>query len=83
MNWIFCWLPLESCSARRSAYSGTRKRASQVRTSFSAVRARHAVEAGEEDELVEHLHPRVEPALLRQVAEGAPGKLGRQADPSR
>ena len=36
MNWIFCWLPLDSSSARRSAYSGTRKRASQARTSFSA-----------------------------------------------
>ena len=29
MNWTFCWLPLDSSSARRSAYSGIRKRRSQ------------------------------------------------------
>ena len=39
--------------------------------------ARHAVEAGEEDELVEDLHPRVEAALLGEVPERAAGQLGR------
>ena len=29
MNWTFCWLPFDSSSARRSAYSGIRKRVSQ------------------------------------------------------
>ena len=29
MNWTFCWLPLDSSSARLSAYSGMRKRRSQ------------------------------------------------------
>ena len=35
-NWTFCWLPLDSSSARRSANSGTRKRASHARASRAA-----------------------------------------------
>ena len=70
MNWIFCWLPFDSCSARRSAYSGMRKRSSQSRVSRSAALGFHAVQLGEEDELVEDLHLGVEAPLLRQVAPG-------------
>ena len=78
MNWIFCWLPFESSSARRSAYSGTRKRVSQPRTSACGRLSRDAVQAGEEDELLEDLHPRVETALLGQVAERPPRQIGRR-----
>ena len=35
-----------------------------------------AVERGEVDELVEHAHPRIEPALLGQIPPGAPRDLG-------
>ena len=38
--------------------------------------ARDAIQAGEEDELVEDPHPGIEAALLGQVAERAPGQLG-------
>ena len=71
-NWTFCWLPFESSSARRSANSGTRKRASHDRASRVGEVGGHALEAGEEDELVEHRHLRVEAALLGQVAPGLP-----------
>ena len=67
-NWTFCWLPFDSSSARRSANSGTRKRASQDVASRVAMSARDALEAGEEDELLEDGHLRVEAALLGQVA---------------
>ena len=36
MNWTFCWLPFDSSSARRSAYSGIRKRVSQASASRRA-----------------------------------------------
>ena len=68
MNWIFCWLPFESCSARRSAYSGIRKRSSHSRASRSAALALHAVELGEEDQLLQDAHLGVQPALLGQIA---------------
>ena len=40
MNWTFCWLPLDSCSARRSARSSARNRRSQ------AIASRFARSAG-------------------------------------
>ena len=70
MNWIFCWLPFDSCSARRSARSSARNRRSQSSASAPGAVGRHAVEAGEELELLEDAHPRVQAALLGQVAPG-------------
>ena len=70
MNWIFCWLPFESCSARRSARSSARNRRSQ---SIATRRARSAGtpwRPAEELELLEDAHPRVQAALLGQVAPG-------------
>ena len=69
-NWTFCWLPFESSSARRSAKSGTRKRASHDRGLAGGDVGRDALEAGEEDELVEDRHLRVQAALFGQVAPG-------------
>ena len=70
MNWIFCWLPLDSCSARRSARSSARNRRSQPSASRRARSEGTPWRPGEEHELVEHLHPRVEPALLGEIAPG-------------
>ena len=47
--------------------------------SFGRDPARDAVQRREEHELLEHLHPRVEAALLGQVAPGSAGQLGRES----
>ena len=68
MNWTFCWLPFDNSSARRGSKVGDPE-ATQPgdRLTPGAVR-RLAIERAEVDELVEDAHPRVEAALLGQVA---------------
>ena len=69
MSWIFCWLPLDSSSARR--LGEVRGRGTAPATPSPSRRATSRgtpVEPGEEDELVEDDHPRVQAALLGQVA---------------
>ena len=75
MNWTFCWLPFESSSARRFAYSAMRKRVSQASASRGARSRVIAVQRPVVDELVEDRHPRVQPALLGQVAPRAARQL--------
>ena len=53
MSWIFCWLPFDSCSARRSASPRTRKRVSQAAPAPRRDVARHPYSAGEEQQLLE------------------------------
>ena len=68
MSWIFCWLPLDSSSARRSAELGDPEAGQPVERLATGAIRRDAVERCEIGELVDDDHPRVEAALLGQVA---------------
>ena len=64
-----CWLPSESVSARSSARSAEPEPLEPALGRARAPRRVVAVQPREVDELVAHPHLRVQPALLRHVAE--------------
>ena len=68
MNWTFCWLPFDSSSARRVGVLGDPEALQPAERVAARSRRLHAVQRAEVDELVEDGHPRVQAALLGQVA---------------
>ena len=83
MNWTFCWLPFDSSSARRSAYSGILEAGQPGERVTPRDVGGHPVQRPVVDELIEDAHPRVETALLGQIAPRSPRDvLGRPAVPA-
>ena len=76
MNWTFCWLPFESSSTLRLRVFGDAEAHQPVHGLAPGTIARRAVQLGEVDELVEDRQPRVQPALLGEVAPRPAGQLG-------
>ena len=68
-----CWLPRLSFCTSSSRRAATPSRSSHRSTDGRRRGRRHAVQAGQVDELLADLHLRVEPALLRHVADLAAG----------
>ena len=72
MSWIFCWLPFDSSSARRLGELRHPEPGQPVERLAARPVGCDAVERREVRELVEHDHPRVEAALLGEVAPRRP-----------
>ena len=68
MNWTFCWLPLDSCSALRFGEVLGPEPAQPGGRLALRPPGRDPVEPREEHELLHDPHPRVQPALLGEVA---------------
>ena len=75
MNWIFCWLPFEFLGPPARVLGDVEPLQPLVDLTAGGPVV-DAVQAGEEDELVEDRHPCVEAALLGQVAPRPPWQIG-------
>ena len=71
MNWIFCCMPLESSCVFFSMDSAISIRSHHWRARLFAVAASSPCSCPRKIELVDHLHPLVESALFRQIADAA------------
>ena len=71
MNWTFCCIPLESSSTFLCVHSASLQALAPLQRTHARLALGQMMQPAQKHEMIQHLHPLVQPALFGHVADAA------------